>query len=130
MKRILVDTSVYSQAMRGLPGAVGILRRADQLFVCPVVIGELLGGFRRGRREQSNRENLRKFLASTRVTVTTITPETAEFYAHILQALQAQGTPIPTNDIWIAACAMESGAQIATSDQHFEHVPGLICVLP
>ena len=55
-----------------------------------------------------------------------ITDETAEFYAAIVDGLRARGTPIPTNDIWIAACAMEHGARVATSDSHFGQVNGLL----
>ena len=94
-----------------------------------MALGELLCGFRGGRRERENRERLREFLSSPRVVVTPITPETSEFYANILTALRREGTPIPTNDIWIAACALEHGAHLATSDTHFEKVPGLACLM-
>ena len=128
MTRVLVDTNVYCDAMRGQAGAVTVLRQADELLLCPIILGELLAGFRKGEREAGNRAVLRDFLARPRVRVVPLTAATAEFYAHILAGLRASGTPIPTNDIWIAACAMEHGASLATSDRHFASVPGLQCL--
>jgi predicted nucleic acid-binding protein len=128
MTRVLVDTNVYCDAMRGRAGSVAVLRQADEILLCPVVVGELLAGFGQGGREAGNRASLRQFLGSPRVRVVPLTAATAEFYAHVLAGLRARGTPIPTNDIWIAASAMEQGASLATSDRHFESVPGLLCV--
>ena len=84
--------------------------------------------FRKGDKDAGNRAVLRDFLTRPRVRVVPLTATTAEFYAHILAGLRARGTPIPTNDIWIAACAMEHGASPATSDRHFASVPGLLCL--
>jgi predicted nucleic acid-binding protein len=124
----LVDTNVYSQAMRGTPEAVAALRTSDRLLICPIVLGELRNGFGRGTREADNLESLRRFLRSPRVEPVSITPDTAEHYAATLTRLQANGTPIPTNDIWIAACALEHGAKLATYDRHFAQVEGLLLV--
>jgi predicted nucleic acid-binding protein len=123
---VLVDTTVYSHAMRGTDAAREIVQAADRIVMCPVVVGELLAGFRRGSRERKNRRILGDFLASARVEMVAITSETAEFYSVVYEGLREQGTPIPTNDIWIAACAMEHGARVATSDSHFRRVKGLI----
>ena len=126
MSTVLVDTNVYSQAMRGTPEAIVVLRTSDRLLMCPIVLGELRNGFGRGTREADNLESLHQFLRSPRVEPVSITPDTAEHYAAILNRLQAKGTPIPTNDIWIAACAIEHGAKLATYDRHFAQVDGLL----
>jgi len=126
MNTILVDTSVYSRAMAGGVEEATVLRGADRILVCPIVLGELLDGFARGKHAARNREVLGQFLAAVRVQVVPITPDTSEFYARIVGALRQAGRPIPTNDIWIAACAMEHGAALATRDRHFALVPGLI----
>jgi predicted nucleic acid-binding protein len=126
--RLLLDTSVYSLAMRNHTAAVSLVRAADELIVCPVTVGELFAGFARGRREAANRSVFEEFISSPRVRLASISMDTGEFYAKILNDLRASGKPVPTNDIWIAACAMENGARVATADQHFRLVSGLLCV--
>jgi predicted nucleic acid-binding protein len=114
--------------MRGEKYAVNILRRNVQVLISPVVIGELLAGFKRGTQEEKNKQQLNEFLSRERVLELSISSETSEFYAFILNQLKEQGTPIPTNDIWIAASAMEKGAVIATRDEHFPKIKGLIII--
>lgn len=126
MSRVLVDTNIYSLAMRGDAVVVEALRRIDRLFICAISLGELYAGFRGGLREKENRRELGQFLDSPRVSLLAIDEETAEFYAETLIRLRSQGTPIPTNDIWIAALAFQRGLKLFTRDQHFRHVPGLV----
>jgi len=92
-----------------------------------VTAGELLSGFARGRHELANRRILNEFIASPRVRVAALSLDTGEFYSRILNDMRRLGKMIPTNDIWIAACAMESGAKVATADKHFLKIPGLLC---
>ena len=125
--RLLVDTSAYSLAMRDEPDATALVRRADELILCPITVGELLAGFARGRDDRGNRRTLGAFIQSPRVRISTVSLDTAEFYGRVLSDLRRAGTPIPTNDIWIDACALQEGAKLATADRHFQHVPGLIC---
>lgn len=125
MKRIIIDTNVYSDAMRGFEKAVSVFQRYERLLFSPVVIGELYAGFRRGGQEDKNRLQLKKLLAKERVIELSITAETADFYSYLLTALQESGNPVPTNDIWIAASAMEHGAGIATKDAHFRNILGI-----
>ncbi|MBI4702862.1 MAG: PIN domain-containing protein [Deltaproteobacteria bacterium] len=91
-----------------------------------VTVGELLGGFARGSRNRDNRDELRAFLRSRRVSVVPVLDATAERYAVIWAALGVAGQPIPTNDMWIAAAAMEHGAELLTLDGDFEHVPQIL----
>ena len=100
------------------------------LLISPVVVGELLAGFRRGNLEDENRMKLKDFLSRGRVETVFISMETSEFYSFILNELKKQGTPIPVNDIWIAASALEYGAGIATMDSHFEKIKGLLIIKP
>ena len=130
MKRLMVDTNVYSNAMRGQTASVSLLQRSETLMISPIVLGELLYGFKYGSQPEKNREILRQFLSSPRVELVAVTPETSEFYASVHTSLRNQGTPIPTNDIWIAASTLEHGAHLATVDKHFQQVPGLLCVQP
>lgn len=128
MSRVLVDTNIYSLAMRGDAEIVDIMRRIDRIFISAVSLGELYAGFRAGHREKENRRELGLFLDSPRVALLTIDVETAEFYAETLIRLKSQDTPIPTNDIWIAAVAFQLGLKLFTRDQHFRHVAGLVLV--
>ena len=126
MTRLLLDTNIYSHALRGTPEVVAVLRKTAELALCAISIGELLSGFRGGRREQENRDELAQFLDSPRVELHPINEDTAEFYAAILDQLRRQGQPIPTNDIWIAASAMQHGNILYTLDAHFQKIPGLL----
>lgn len=128
MTGILIDTNIYSYAIKGEPDAVAILKEYDRLLFSPIVIGELLAGFKGGSREKTNETELRDFLSEKMVQVVSVTENTALFYSAILDNLKRQGTPLPTNDIWIAASAMENGAALATRDGHFQKIPGLLLV--
>jgi tRNA(fMet)-specific endonuclease VapC len=124
--RALLDTSAYSALMRGHPDVRTAVQRPEQMYVNPVVLGELRAGFLRGSRTKKNEDELQSFLGSPRVTVVDIDEETAETYAVILDALRSAGTPVPTNDLWIAASAMQHGLRILTTDAHFLKIKQII----
>jgi tRNA(fMet)-specific endonuclease VapC len=124
--RVLVDTSAYSAFMRGHDETKAALQAADEIFVNSIVLGELRAGFIKGQRRRRNENELSRFLASPRVNILDVTDETAERYAVILNSLWQAGTPIPTNDIWIAASAMEHGLELLTTDEHYQKVPQVI----
>ncbi len=128
MRRLLIDTNIYSHALRGDKDVVEILRRADEIGISVVSIGELLAGFKGGGKEQRNREELGAFLDSPRVVVYPVGEDTSEFYAEILHNLRRMGRPVPTNDIWIAASAFQNGLMLFTKDEHFKNIPGLALV--
>jgi predicted nucleic acid-binding protein len=126
MKRILLDTSAYSNLMRGNKIITELLDEADEVFLCAIVVGELLAGFKRGSKERDNKSVLKDFLSVTNVGVLNIDESTAERYSIILDYLKKCGTPIPTNDIWIAASAMQNGLVLLTTDQHFSLLPHIL----
>ncbi|HWU36239.1 MAG TPA: type II toxin-antitoxin system VapC family toxin [Candidatus Acidoferrum sp.] len=108
------------------PGVKRALQQSEEIWVSPVVLGELLAGFVRSKRRGKNERELRTFLASPRVNVVAVDSETAERYALILTALWRAGTPIPTNGLWIAATAMQYGLRILTSDAHYRKVTQVV----
>ena len=126
MTRVLLDTSAYSAFMRGHAGVQRYLQQAPEIWLTPVILGELKAGFRRGRHRRKNEAELERFLSSLRVSVTNIDRETAERYAVILNSLWQAGTPIPTNDIWIAASVMQHGLRVLTSDAHYQKIPQIL----
>jgi len=128
--KILLDTNAYSAIGRGHPAATEILRGAEGVILSTVMLGEVLAGFRAGSRWQENLANLNRFLAEPRVQVAPVSRTTADRYSRIWAALRRKGKPIPTNDVWIAAHAMETGADLISFDPHFEHVEGLAWVRP
>ncbi len=126
LSNFMVDTSAYAAFKRGNPEAVTAIRKAHSILLPTVVLGELLAGFEVGSRRQQNRTELQDFRRSPRVRLVQITPDTAERYAHIYAYLRGAGRPIPTNDLWIAASAMEHGAEVLTADAHFLHLPQIM----
>jgi len=122
MSRLLLDTSAVSALFRGYEAIADSTRGADRIAVSPVTLGELETGFRGGSRRDKNRALLQRFLESPRVRTVVIDAETADRYAQICDSLRRAGTPIPSNDIWIAASAMQFGLRLVSTDAHFERV--------
>jgi len=126
MSRILLDTSAYSAYTRGHPDLREPVRRASMVYLSVVTVGELLVGFLRGRRRRQNEMRLREFSAEPRVRVLHVDDETPAYYAAVRDYLWRQGTPIPVNDIWIAATAAQQGLRLLTLDRHFLRIPQVI----
>ena len=124
MKRLL-DTNAYVSLLKGDKAVAGLVRGSEQLVFSMVVVGELLFGFRNGNRFEQNLAALDDFLSQPWVTLQMVTRTTADRFGRVAAELRKAGTPIPSNDIWIAAHAFESGAELVTFDHHFKSVPGL-----
>lgn len=127
MRPILLDTNAYTAFMLGDAAVVEVVAHAERIYLNSIVLGELLGGFAAGTREAKNRAELARFLDSPRVEVVPVTAQTADSYALLYSGLRRKGQPIPTNDLWIAASALEHGAALLTRDAHFAQIDGLRC---
>ena len=123
--RVLLDSNAYSRLMRGDDQTAAVVRDATEILMSAVVVGELLYGFRNGSRFDRNVADLRSFLDNPYVSFVPVGPISADRYSRIAAALRAKGNPIPTNDVWIAAHAMETGADLVSADRHFEAVDGI-----
>ncbi len=121
---LVLDTNTYSDWVRSGRWAEQI-SRATSIIVPAPVLGELREGFLKGSRAAQNEEVLRSFLSSDLVAVAHVGAETSHVYARFKNELRSKGKPIPTNDIWIAAVAYESGGTLLTSDRHFGFIDGL-----
>ncbi|MDE2094768.1 MAG: type II toxin-antitoxin system VapC family toxin [Burkholderiales bacterium] len=127
MRPVLLDTNAYTAFMLGAAEVFEVVAHAERLYLTSIVLGELLGGFAAGTREPKNRAELARFLDSPRVEVLPVTAQTADSYALVYVGLSRKGQPIPTNDLWIAASALEHGAALLTRDAHFSQIDGLRC---
>ena len=123
--RVLLDFNAYSRLMRGDDQTAAVVRDATEILMSAVVVGELLYGFRNGSRFDRNASDLRSFLDNPYVSFVPVGSISADRYSRIAAALRAKGNPIPTNDVWIAAHAMETGADLVSADRHFEAVDGI-----
>lgn len=127
--KILIDTSAYVGFKRNFSEVVEIIINAETVLFSPIVLGELMFGFRNGLKFNQNMRELKLFLQHDAVTILQAGEITADRYSRIAAQLRTQGTPIPTNDIWIAAQTMEHGAELITSDRHFQKIQGLVYTL-
>ena len=121
--KILIDTNRYSDFAKGEKTAVETFTTADRIFVPFVVVAELRAGFRSGTISQRNEAVLVRFLANERVEVLYADAQTTLIYAETFARLRRNGTPIPTNDLWIAALAIQHSLPLCSRDAHFEKVP-------
>ena len=125
MRRILIDTNAYAAFMAGDEGVLEALATADTAYLSVIVLGELHAGFCGGTRARHNRAQLQQFQRKSTVRVLDVTAETAEIFGQIKTTLKQAGTPLPLNDVWLAAQAIDTGAVMVTYDLHFRRVPGL-----
>ena len=121
--RVVLDTSVVVAVLRRMPGILERLRGAEEVLVPLVALGELEYGVNLATPPERQREAVRLFMEGA--TLLLPTARTAAEYGRIKAALKAAGSPLPENDVWIAAFAAELGLPLATLDAHFVHIAGL-----
>ncbi|MBI4716537.1 MAG: type II toxin-antitoxin system VapC family toxin [Planctomycetes bacterium] len=122
---VAIDVNRYSDFCRGEASAQRVLRTAARIAVPFVVLAELRAGFLRGARAARNEAGLITFLQSPRVSVLFPDEATMHVYASLHTELRRAGTPIPTNDLWIAALVIQHDLVLFSRDQHFDLVPRL-----
>ena len=123
--RLAIDTNRYVDLCSGVPGVVEILEAADRVFMPFVVLAELRAGFSVGKRGAENERTLRRFLMKDGVEVLFADDQTTHHYAMSYRQLREQGTPIPTNDLWIAALVLQHNLVLFARDRHFDRMPQL-----
>jgi tRNA(fMet)-specific endonuclease VapC len=125
VNKALLDTSGYTSFLSGDERVLETLANSDVVYMSIFVLGELFAGFKGGSRFNMNKSILEQFLQKTTVEVLKGNKTTAEIFGQLKDTLKKAGTPIPINDIWIAAHALETGSVLITLDTHFEKCPGV-----
>lgn len=123
--RVALDTNRYVDFARGDAAVLAVLEDADAVYLPLVVLGELRAGFAVGRHGPRNEGALRRFLLRPGVDVLSPDEQTTHHYATLYRQLRQQGTPIPTNDLWIAATVVQHDLVLCARDEHFDRLPQL-----
>jgi len=126
VKKILLDTNAYTHLLVGDSDVLDSLGSAETVYMSIFVLGELYAGFAGGTKEKENKSVLQRFIEKPTVKILNATAETAEIFGMIKNNLKNQGTPLPVNDVWIAAHGIETGSTIITFDPHFKRISGLL----
>ncbi len=125
--RIALDTNRLTDLFQGDKALAEQLGACDEVWIPLIVLAEIKAGFYGGSQQHRNEILLRKLLTKPTVGVLLPDHETAESYARLFVQLKRAGTPVPDNDLWIAALALEHDLLLITRDQHFQHIPQLLC---
>ncbi len=127
--RLVLDTSAYARFRGGDERALAFIAAAEIVSLPVIVLGELEAAFSLGSRERENRAVLAEFLAETFVSILPVTPAVARHYGRLFAGLRRAGTPIPLNDLWIAATALDCGGHLLTYDADFARLTALDCTI-
>ncbi len=124
--KILMDTNAYVAFKQGKQQAIEVISHAQIIGISVIVLGELLAGFAVGNRELENQKELEQFLNTPRLTLLPLDNVTAKYYATVYQRLKNKGKPIPTNDLWIVATALQHDFALFSYDKHFSYIDNLL----
>jgi tRNA(fMet)-specific endonuclease VapC len=126
--KLALDTNRYTDLSRGDEFCVSLIATADEVWLPFVVLGELRAGFAAGSQEAQNEAVLRRFLMKPGVGILYASEQTTHHYASVYRQLRKQGTPIPTNDMWIAALVLEHSLVLFARDTHFDALAQIVRV--
>ena len=120
---MILDTNALSAWAEGYSAVAAPLRSANRLVIPSIVLGEYYFGIRQSRHRNRYQDWLTRYLPMTEIAA--VTSATADAYAHIRLELKQYGSPIPSNDVWIAALARQHSLAILSNDGHFDAVEGV-----
>ena len=121
--KLVLDNNIYSDYAEGLPAVVDFLAiHGEDIYLPSIVLGELSYGFMKGSRQRFNERKLQEFIRKLQIEIIDVNHNVARKYGIIFLSLVKKGTKIPINDVWIAACCMETGGTLVTRDRHFRQV--------
>lgn len=125
MNAIMLDTNFITALFQGDSSILELMLSMSAIYMSVIVIGELEAGFRGGNRYKENLNHLDSFLSRSSVAILPISRTTSNYFGLIKNALKRNGTPIPINDIWLAAQSIEHKLVLATYDKHFTLINGV-----
>ena len=128
--KICLDTNAYTEFKKGSSALTNLIETANEIFIPIAVLGELFAGFYLGSKTQHNVAELNEFLDLPGVPLVEANRDIAHRYGLLVRDLSKKGTPIPTNDVWIAASTFETGSHLVSYDRHFDKIPGLVILSP
>lgn len=120
---MILDTNGVSALAEGESALESILRKASRVAIPVIVLGEYRYGISRSREQKRYEEWLTEYLP--KFLILDIDERTTVPYAAIRSELKRAGTPIPSNDVWIAALCRQHSLPLLTRDRHFDAVPGI-----
>jgi tRNA(fMet)-specific endonuclease VapC len=124
--RLALDTNRYTDLCRGIAEVAALVERAEIVLLPFIVLAELRAGFAVGRRGADNECVLRRFLMRSGVSILFADDQTIQHYVAVFRQLRRQGTPIPTNDLWIAALVLQHNLVLCSRDRHFDKLPQIV----
>lgn len=123
--RLALDTNRYTDLVQGDLHVAETVEAADEIWLPFIVLAELRAGFSFGSKAAHNEAALRRFLFKPGVGILYPDEQTTHHYASVYRQLRHQGTPIPTNDMWIAALVLQHSLTLCARDAHFDALPQL-----
>jgi len=126
--RLALDTNRYTDLCRGESAVVETVETAEEVWLPFIVVGELRAGFAVGSQGSRNEAVLRRFLMKPGVAILYADEQTTHHYASVYRQLRSQGTPIPTNDMWIAALVLEHSLVLCARGAHFDALAQIVRV--
>lgn len=123
--RVALDTNRLTDLFQGDADLAGFLGGCQEVWIPFVVLAEMKAGFLGGTRQVQNETLLSNLLSRKTVSILYVSRETTEQYARLFVQLKRAGTPVPDNDLWIAALSMEHDLALITRDKHFDKIPQL-----
>jgi tRNA(fMet)-specific endonuclease VapC len=125
MAKIILDTNAYTAYLTGDKKILTAIAGAEIIYMSIFVLGELYAGFKGGSKEEKNRQILNTFIQKPGVIVINATERTSEIFGEIKHSLKRAGTPLPINDVWIAAHGIETGSVLISYDGYFKKISNL-----
>ena len=126
--RLAIDINRYTDLCRGETSVVQTVEVAEEVWLPFIVVGELRAGFAVGSQGPRNEAVLRRFLMQPGVAILYADEQTTYHYANVYRQLRIQGTPIPTNDMWIAALVLQHSLMLYARDAHFDALAQIVRV--
>lgn len=121
--KFLLDTNMVIEVFDGNKTIADKIHQLKEFYISSIVLGELYIGVNRVTNKTRHLKKLNDFLSLC--TVLNIDSITAKHYGLIVANLYKKGKPLPVNDIWIAASAIQHKLTLVTRDKHFNEIDGL-----